>query len=159
MFKHYQLLTLCTILFIISCTAVFENGKELANDSRTRITEISVDSLSKIIDKQMDFLLIDVRQLAEYKKGNIEGSFQISRGVLEFQIGDSIFWEEQFMYAPEDTTQIVIYCQKGDRGVLAAEALMKLGYKNVANLKGGWEEFNPDFAATVVKEESGGCGG
>lgn len=158
--KNYILsIPIILMIFASSCTAIFEDGKELASDAKTRITEISVDELKAKIENQEEFLLIDVRQKNEFKKGNIPGSFSIPRGVLELKISDEGFWEEEFMYSPLDTDNIVVYCQKGDRGALAAEALLKLGFKNVKNLEGGWVKYNPDFASMKVKEDEGGCGG
>jgi len=112
-----------------------------------------------MIDNGEEFLLIDVRQPAEYEAGNITGSFSIPRGELEFLITDEMFWEEQFMYVPLKTDKIIVYCKAGDRGILAVQALQKLGFNNVYNLKGGYTAFAGDNVPVVKKAETGGCGG
>lgn len=38
---------------------------------------------------------------------------------------------------PEKSTKLVVYCQTGRMSVIAAEALVRLGYTNVLNLAGG----------------------
>ena len=144
--KTQNISIIFSILFIASsCVAIFEDGKEMAADARTRISEITVDSLKAKIERYDEFYLIDIRQYKEYKQGSIDGAFNIPRGEIEFKISSEEYWEIEFFYPPLDTDKIIVYCKKGSRGALAAEALLKLGYKNVQNLKGGWLEFNPDF--------------
>ncbi|MBN2756406.1 MAG: hypothetical protein JXR51_04445 [Bacteroidales bacterium] len=148
------------LLFLVSnCTGIYEDGNELSNDVKNRIKQISVDDLKAKIENQEDFLLIDVRQTSEYKKGSIEGAFSVPRGILETEIASTEFWEQEFVDPPADTTQIIIFCAKGARGALAVESLMKLGYKNVKNLDGGYSAFNPNPQATENHASEGGCGG
>lgn len=78
--------------------------------------------------KPNDQLLIDVRdpeELQEY--GALPGAVNIPLANLR----------DQITAFPKDR-QIVTYCQKGQRGYLAACALAGLGYENVANLRGGF---------------------
>ncbi len=159
--KTGQLIFLVGLLFIVSnCTGIYEDGKELAKDAEKRIEQISVEELKLKVEKQEEeFLLIDVRQYSEFRGGNIEGSYSVPRGTLELKIGDAAFWEEEYVYPPTDTTLIIIYCSDGYRGALATEALMKLNYKNVLNLEGGYESFNPNPDKKAVVEEGGGCEG
>ena len=159
--KLYQWISAFSILILVfGCTNIYENGIELAADNKPYIEEIYVDELNKKIENQEDFLLIDVRQLAEYKKNNIPGSLLIPRGVLEFKIGNEAFWEEEFLYVPEKDADIIIYCKKGDRGILATKALSELGYSNVKNLSGGIIAWDPEFdSGSGTKQEESGCGG
>lgn len=152
-------LSLLAIFVVSSCTNIYENGKELASVSKAKIKSISVKSLKAKFEAEEDFLLIDVRQYGEYSKGNIEGSSFISRGDLEFKILNDEFWEEEYMYTPEKDAEIIVYCKAGDRGALAAEALMKLGFTNVKNLKGGMKAWDPDFESAEAPTSDGGCGG
>ncbi len=158
--KINHLIFLTGLLFLVSnCTGIYEDGKELAKDAEKRIEQISVDELKLKVEKQEEeFLLIDVRQTSDFKKGNIEGSYSIPRGVLEFKIGNAAFWEEEYIDPPTDTTLIIIYCAKGLRGALATESLLKLGYKNVLNLEGGYAVYNPNPDKNAPVEEEGGCG-
>ena len=155
---NISVLALLIIMFS-ACTAIYEDGNELASVVKTEINEISVDTLKSMIDNGEEFLLLDIRQPAEYEAGNIPGSFSIPRGELEFLILDEYFWEEQFMYTPLKTDKIIVYCKVGGRGALAAKSLQKLGFENVSNLKGGWMEFSDGVPAITKQPESGGCGG
>lgn len=72
--------------------------------------------------------LLDVRdadELAEF--GKLPGAVNIPLGELRDHVGE----------LPRDR-RIVTYCQKGQRGYLAACALHGRGLENVANLRGGY---------------------
>jgi rhodanese-related sulfurtransferase len=69
---------------------------------------------------------------------------------------------------PEKTEKIIVYCKKGQRGILAAETLSKLGYSNVYALEGGWKNWEVAFPDIYEKDmdklggktapaSSGGC--
>ncbi|MCK5839848.1 MAG: hypothetical protein KAG99_08365 [Bacteroidales bacterium] len=169
--KKYRFINLMIIPFILlwSCNAIYENGKEMAASSQTRIDQISVAELNEKMLGEEEFHLIDVRQPKELKKGYINQDFDyddylepvnIPRGLLEFRIADAGFWENYYEELPEkESTEIIVYCKSGGRGALAAETLMQLGYNNVKSLSGGYDAWNPDQDDTAVKEESSGCGG
>jgi len=77
-------------------------------------------------------VVIDVRTPAELAlSGHIDAPlfFNITRGQLEFQIEVAV---------PDKTTPIVVYCGVSQRSPLAADTLMKLGYKNVKNYRDGF---------------------
>lgn len=148
------------IIFICGCEGIYENGKELAADTLPYIQEITVDELNSKIENSEDFFLIDVRQPNEFEKSNIPYSTLIPRGLLEFKISDETFWKEEQWIVPEKDAEIIIYCKKGDRGILAAKTLMELGFTNVKNLKGGMSAWDPDLdSAGGEKQNEGGCGG
>lgn len=159
--KTYRWLAAFLMLMIISgCTGIYENGKELAADTKPHIQQITVDELNAKIENSEDFFLIDVRQPKEFEIGNIPYSVLIPRGLLEFKIGDTEFWTEAQWYVPEKDAEIIIYCKKGDRGILATKTLSELGYSNVKNLKGGIIALYPDLeSGGGEKHDEGGCGG
>lgn len=129
------------ILIMTGCVASFEDGNEMAEVAKTKISEMPVDSLIIKLENYEPFLLLDVRQAEEYEKGNIPGSVLLSRGELEFKISKESFWEEMFLYSPLPEEEIVVYCKTGGRGALAAESLQKLGFSNVYSLEGGYEAY------------------
>jgi rhodanese-related sulfurtransferase len=152
-------LTMLVIIAITSCNAIYENGEEMAESIESIIMEISVNDLNAKIDNGEDFLLIDVRQKNEYQNASIPGALNIPRGLLEFKIRDNDFWEEEFMYTPEDDDEIVVYCKLGDRGALSAYALQQLGFTNVRNLNGGIVNWDPEMESNApAKTSGGGCG-
>ncbi|MCD4680586.1 MAG: rhodanese-like domain-containing protein [Bacteroidales bacterium] len=159
--KLNQIFTfLCILIVLSSCTAIYENGKEMAEGAKASISELTADELRAKLEAEEEFQIIDVREPAEYKKGSIPGSLCIPRGVLEFKIGDDAFWEEEFLYTPLKEDEIVIYCKAGDRGILATKSLLELGYTNVKNLHGGIIAWDPELTTgSGAPAEEGGCGG
>ncbi len=156
--KPFQTAIILLLFVITGCTAIYENGKELAADAKRQIEEITVEDLNTKIESGEEYLLIDVRQPGEFASGNIAGSVNISRGELIFKIGNEDYWMEQFMYPPATDQEIIIYCKAGDRGILETLELKKIGYINVKNLKGGYIAFNPDGVTETAPASSGGCG-
>ena len=147
------------MIFMVSCNAIYENGEELAASIQNDISEILVDELKAKIENGEDFLLIDVRQAREYDNVTIPGALNIPRGMLEITIRNDKFWEEEFLYTPENDDEIVVYCKLGYRGALSAMALQQLGFTNVKNLHGGILSWDPDIDKNAPKKSGGGgCG-
>jgi NADPH-dependent 2,4-dienoyl-CoA reductase/sulfur reductase-like enzyme/rhodanese-related sulfurtransferase len=74
--------------------------------------------------------LIDVRENKEVaESGVLRDAVNIPLGELRDRLGE----------LPRDRN-IVVYCQKGQRGYLAACALLGSGFKNIANLRGGFAQ-------------------
>jgi molybdopterin/thiamine biosynthesis adenylyltransferase len=51
---------------------------------------------------------------------------------------------------PDRKTPIVVYCAAGNRSLLAAESLQRLGYENVASLTGGFERWRSEGSAVAA---------
>ena len=141
-----QTLFFAAIAALLSgCVGVYEDASELAQGWGSKVEKITPQELNSLVNAGEDLLIIDIREEGEYYEGNIPGSVNISKGVLEFSIGDADFWAQQFMYPPEADSKIVICSSNGDMGVLAAISLKKSGYKNVLNLEGGFESYKQSF--------------
>lgn len=72
-------------------------------------------------------VFIDVRTPNEFKGRRIEGFKNIPLG-------------SDFTKLPKDK-EIVVICQSGMRSSTAAKQLVKLGYKNVTNVRGGMNAY------------------
>lgn len=75
-------------------------------------------------------MLLDVREPGETASGFAPGAVLIPRGVLEGEAASRL---------PEKSRAIVCYCAMGGRSRLAAEALLRLGYREVYSLEGGFD--------------------
>jgi rhodanese-related sulfurtransferase len=161
--------TLFVIAFAIGC-----NDKDSYSDIHEYIkvvakeTKYVTPALLKIkIDSAEAFNLIDVREAGEFNAGYIPGATNIPRGVLEFNINNEKFWENEGLYLPEKEELFILVCKKGGRSTLAAKAIRRLGYERVMVLQGGWKsweltypdifEKNLDANAHEEEEEVGGC--
>lgn len=102
---------------------------KLVDDSKKRIREITLDDVRAKRDRGDSFHLVDVREDTEWAEGYAEGAIHLGKGVIERDIEAEI---------PDRSSAIILYCGGGFRSALAAEALQKMGYKNVASMDGGW---------------------
>ena len=103
-------------------------AKELVEEARKNICEVSVSEAKGMLDKG-GYLFLDCREPNEFKMGHIPGAMNIARGLLEFQIDKKV---------PDKDAKIIVYCKSGGRGCLGACTLCRMGYKNVSNMAGGW---------------------
>lgn len=89
-----------------------------------------VASISPEEWKPSDELLVDVRDANELaESGKLRDAVNIPLGELRDRLGE----------LPRDR-RILVYCQKGQRGYLAACALKGRGFRDVANLRGGFAQ-------------------
>lgn len=155
-------ITVMGIIAACSKTETFNSVDELVEFAGKNIKTISVEELKIKIDSFETFNLIDVREPSEHNHGYIPGSVNIPRGILEFNIGKEDFWESTGFYFPEKTELFILYCKKGSRSILAADALQKLGYKNILIIDGGWKKWEltyPNMQEKNLEAESHDSGG
>ncbi|QFU24255.1 rhodanese-like domain-containing protein [Shewanella eurypsychrophilus] len=70
----------------------------------------------------MQGVLIDVRESSEVAQQATKGAIAIPRGVLEMKM---------LALYPDAEQAIFVHCASGVRACLAAEQLVRIGYKNV----------------------------
>lgn len=104
-------------------------AKDFIEEARKGIAVVDVAAAKGIFDKG-DAVFLDCRTEKEFKSGHIPGAIHVPRGLLEFQIENKI---------SDKNKEIVVYCKTGGRASLATSTLVKMGYKNVKNLDGGWK--------------------
>ena len=86
--------------------------------------------LVKLINEQVSFQLIDVREFYEHEDFNIGGSL--------FPLGELTQYIDQI----EKEIPVILYCQKGVRSHIAIQRLEnKFPFENLYNLIGGMDEW------------------
>lgn len=80
--------------------------------------------------KQKGTPIIDIRGVAEYNEGHIEGAKNVFVGTIEKNL-DKISKNEK----------VVIHCQGGDRAAIAYSVLVKNGYNKIINYSAGMNEW------------------
>ena len=106
---------------------------KLVEDAKSRIRELTVDDVKEKLDRGERFHLIDVREESEWAKGHLPRAEHLGKGIIERDVESRI---------PDNGAEIVLYCGGGFRSALAADALQKMGYTNVASMDGGWRGWN-----------------
>ena len=79
-------------------------------------------------------IIVDVREISEFKKGHIADAIHIPVASLESQI------KKIDLYKQDD---VIVVCHTGMRSATACTSLKKLGFENVFLMTGGmqsWEE-------------------
>jgi molybdopterin/thiamine biosynthesis adenylyltransferase/rhodanese-related sulfurtransferase len=93
---------------------------------RSRVAEIpATEALARQLGGA---LLVDVREDNERATGTPAGALGLSRGFLELRIEQS---------EPDRQRDILVLCGSGQRSLLGAEALQRMGYRRVSSVAGG----------------------
>lgn len=109
--------------------------------AKSCINEITPAELKAKLDAREDFLLVDVREPAEFEHGHIDGAHLVPRGIVE-AAADPSYPKHYAPLSGARNRQIVVYCATSGRSAMAAAVLQMMGYKDVLNLAGGitrWE--------------------
>jgi adenylyltransferase/sulfurtransferase len=105
------------------CGAVSDEAVEAARGSTITSAE-----LKDMQDAGKDFLLVDVREPAEYEIVKIPGSVLIPKG--------EILSGEALSKLPQDKP-VVLYCKTGIRSAEALAALKNAGFSDAVHVQGG----------------------
>ena len=100
----------------------------LVEEAKTRVREVSVAEALQAVNGGTA-RLIDVREESEWDEGHAKGADHLGKGIIERDIERMV---------PDKDEELLLYCGGGYRAVLAADALQKMGYTNVASVAGGW---------------------
>lgn len=92
------------------------------------IKEIDYNELKKLLKENTGILLIDVRSPQEFSEGRINSAINIPLYDISKKANVVLKNKEE---------NIIVYCQSGNRSKEACKILLKLGYSNLYNLKGG----------------------
>ena len=130
--QKYSIAVLVAFLFCSFSQAQIKTPKQILEQINSKITWNNVEELKNKIDSQHQFKLIDIRTEKEYLAGHIKNAIWLPRGFLEFKI-------QKLISDPE--TEIIVYCKRGSRSALSVHTLIEMGYRNVLNLEGGFEEW------------------
>ncbi|CAG8543197.1 2372_t:CDS:2 [Ambispora gerdemannii] len=120
---------------------------DLANNVRSQypINEITPEELRKTLSpsssQSNNVVVIDVREKDEHLQGVIPGAIPLPRGILERDVEQKVISVDEVN--KDDGKNVVVYCAGGVRSLLAAESLIRLGYKKekVKSLSGGYGEW------------------
>jgi len=107
---------------------------KLVHDAKQRIRETTVDAVKARMDRGEKLTIVDVREESEFAADHLPGAIHLGKGVIERDIESRL---------PDASLELILYCGGGFRSALAADAVQKMGYKNVISMDGGiraWRE-------------------
>ena len=107
---------------------------ELVEAAKSRIENLDVEAVAAEVEAGAT--IVDIRDIRErIQLGAIPGSIHAPRGMLEFWAApDSEYYRDMWV----EDGRYVLYCAKGSRSALAADALREMGFTNVAHLDSGF---------------------
>jgi adenylyltransferase/sulfurtransferase len=97
------------------------------------LPELSADAVRRRGAPGRDFLLLDVREPAEFEKAHIEGARLLPLGELPERLAELEGWRAR---------PVVVHCHRGPRSAKAARLLRERGFRDVAILSGGTEAWS-----------------
>ncbi len=110
---------------------------KLLAELRSEIKEIEPQEAFEL--QQQGAVLLDVRENDEIANGSPVAALRTGRGHLEMKIESLV---------PDQNVRLLVMCAGGNRSLLAAHMLLKMGYSNVQSVAGGfnrWKNQGLDF--------------
>lgn len=125
------LVLLATLFSIAGCDGdAHEDRKEQAKYRR-----ITADEAQVLMQREQDYLILDVRSPEEYAAGHIPHAINIPM---------EQFGEDPPKELPDRNQMIFVYCVKGIRSMNIANRLAHMGYKNIVEM-GGIQDWHGDI--------------
>lgn len=111
-----------------------------AGGARARLAELKaalpeISPREAYARQQAGAALIDVREADEIAQGSPPGALRLGRGFLELRIEEAV---------PDPARPLLVMCAGGTRSLFAAEALQRLGYREVASVAGGFSRWKAE---------------
>lgn len=115
------------IIAIVVGIILLLNIKNKNNESEVVIKHVSMDEIVHIMNENKNYIILDVRTIAEYNEGHIPNAICIPNETIGEDIVSKL---------PDKDQLILVYCRSGNRSKQAAEKLKKLGYTNLIEFGG-----------------------
>lgn len=120
--------------------------------AKSCVTEITPAELKVKLDAKENFLLVDVRESAEFEHGHIGSAHLVPRGIIE-AAADTGYPKHYPPLSGARDQQVVVYCATSGRSAMAAAVLQMMGYRNVLNLAGGYTRWETEGMPVVREAE------
>lgn len=129
------MITIILIILIVICTLIglnklLNNTSKLfntENKNKSKVQHVSMDEIIQIMEKNQNYIILDVRTKDEFNDGHIPSAICIPNESIDSNIVNKL---------PDKEQLILIYCRSGNRSKQAAEKLEKLGYTNLIEFGG-----------------------
>ena len=113
------LILLLSLLSLTGCAA----PKRTADTYR----QISMQEAMDMMEKEKNYIILDVRTVAEYESGHIPGAICIPNESIGSEAPGEL---------PDKEQTILVYCRSGNRSKQASQKLANLGYSNILEFGG-----------------------
>lgn len=120
------------IMGYVATTDVYEGNL-------AKVKMVNFDEFNQQLNDQ-DTQIVDLRGVAEFKSGHIDGADNIFVGTII-----------QNIEKINKDKKVIIHCQSGDRATIGYSILVKEGFNNVTNYPGGMNEWNSKGSPVVTE--------
>lgn len=100
-----------------------------AGGTLNKVNQVDLET-AKILAKDPEVQVVDLRGVAEYNAGHIEGAENVFVGTLPDNLNKI-----------SKTKKVMIHCQGGDRASIGYSILAKNGFNNIVNYSPGMNEW------------------
>ena len=114
---------------------------DLIAEALPEVEELFPWDLEEKLQEDIDLIMLDVREPNEFDALHIKGSINVPRGILESAC-DWDYDETEPSLAAGREREIIVICRSGNRSVLAAHTMQRMGFKKVSSLKTGIRGWN-----------------
>ncbi len=124
---------------------------QLVAEVASYVIELFPWDLEELQRQGADLLWLDIRCPTEFAAMHIPGSLNVPRGILE--IACDYGYEETVPELVEARgRKVVVICRSGNRSILAADTLQRMGFTDVVSMKTGLRGWN-DYELPLVDGE------
>lgn len=118
--KIKKLITIMLSIMLLSACSTHGNSAD-------SYRQISMSEAMEMMQKEENYIILDVRRPDEYGEGHIPGAINVPNE----DIGT-----EEISELPDKAQLIFVYCRSGRRSKEAADKMVKLGYTNIVEFGG-----------------------
>ena len=128
---------LAALLLIVMGFAIAGCGGDTADERKEQAEyrRITADEAQVLMQREQDYLILDVRTPEEFAEGHIPHAINIPMDA---------FGEEAPRELPDRNQMIFVYCVKGTRSMNVANRLAHMGYRNIVEM-GGIQDWHGDI--------------
>lgn len=113
------LILLLSVLMLTACGQTAEEEAVYLN--------ITAGEAREIMDRETDYVILDVRTQEEFDTGHIPGAVLIPHTEIKTRAETEM---------PDKDQLILVYCRSGNRSKQASEVLVQLGYTRIREFGG-----------------------
>ena len=123
--KRFTLILLPVLIILMA--ALILTGCGPSADNKKTYRQVSPEEAAAMMEKETDYIILDVRTQEEYETAHIPGAICIPNETIG--TGD-------IPQLPDKDQLILVYCRSGNRSKQASEKLAKQGYANIVEFGG-----------------------
>ena len=112
---------------IILVSIIMIMGLTGCEEQRMSYTQISMEEAVAMMEKETDYIILDVRTTEEFAGKHIPGAINIPNETIG---------SEELAELPDKNQLILVYCRSGNRSKQASEKLAALGYTKIYEFGG-----------------------